>query len=375
MADALLSTPLEIYQQSSGNANAPDTRTIVTRVAELGRGGGGIVYRATVNDRVVALKYITPHPKILKAVVNEMVVLNALSNCIGVLRLLCVVFPEAEYRAFKSKNKYMYYHKESHKSCYIIYNIIDGFSLEQYIVNSYNTPDYAPLPVFRSIVQSVACMHEKNIIHRDLKPQNIMLGADLNTHIIDFGSACVAQKCTMNASGFTPEYTAVEQGNELAGRVNRIAAIMENKQLFKKYDVFSLGCILYYMLTGKVLFSSRLGSLAWNSNMTKLAFPVVDASSPQYGWMQLIQDMIVGDPVERIGANEVLERITALPEPDISAFMDFEPPQDESQVEVSANTIVSGASGNTKSTHGGTRCRRHTQRRRANRRRSIRRRK
>jgi serine/threonine protein kinase len=365
---AAADTTLEIYQK---NANSPDIIKSVERVAELGRGGGGVVYRAIMSGHAepVALKYLTPQYGILKASLGEMAILNKLKNCVGILRGLYIVVPEKDYFNFKTYSKSVYYHKESHNSCYIIYNIINGFSLEQYIANSYNASDYAPLSVFRSIVQSVACMHEKNIIHRDLKPQNIMLDADLNTHIIDFGSACVAENCTMNASGFTPEYTAVEQGNQFTGRGNRIAAIMENKQLFKKYDVFSLGCILYYMLTGKVLFSNRLGSLAWNSNMTKLAFPVVDASSPQYGWIQLIQDMIDGKLDKRKEINEVLERIAALPEPDISAFMVFEPPQDESQVEVPANTIVSGASGNTKTTQGGTR------RRRANRRRSIRRRK
>ena len=294
--------PLEIYQRSSakeGNGNAPDIKTTVTRVAELGRGGGGIVYRATMSNRAetVALKYISPKPKILNIVGNEMIVLNALANCIGVLRLLGIVLPESEYRKLKTRHAHMYYHKESHMSCYMIYNIIDGVSLQQYVVNSYNKPEYNPLPIIRSIARSIACMHEQNIIHRDLKPQNIMLDAELNTHIIDFGSACVAKNCVMSTSGFTPDYAAVEQGNHMIDRINRISAIMENKQLFKKYDVFSLGCVLYYMLTGKPLFTHILGSLIWNSNMTKLVFPAVDKSNAQYGWIQLIQDMIVGDPV------------------------------------------------------------------------------
>jgi serine/threonine protein kinase len=374
---AAAGTTLEIYKKM--HANSPDTMTSVERVAELGRGGGGVVYRAIMSGRAepVALKYLTPQTGVYQASMDEMVILNDLANCVGILRALYIVIPEKDYFEMKEKPEHAYYHKGMGTAYYLIYNIIDGSSLEQYVRNHHNKPEYNPLPIINSIANSLVCMHDKNIIHRDLKPLNIMLdAATLTSHIIDFGSACSVEQCVITASGFTPQYVAVEQGNRYTDRHNRINAIMGNKQLFKKYDVFSFGCIIYYMLTGKERFENRLwGSLIWNSNMTGLQFPAIDVSSPQYGWIQLIQDMIVGDPVERISMNVVLERLSTLPDPDISAFIHFvEPP---SPIVSPATTISSGASGNTKSTsNGNTKTTQGgTRRRRAHRRHTIRHRK
>ena len=124
---------------------------------------------------------------------------------------------------------------------YLAMEFIDGVGLEKVI------RDAGPLPIERAaaiaaqVADALDYAHRHNVVHRDIKPANIMLEAGDRVKVADFGIARVTNSADqLTATGGllgTPSYMSPEQakGNELDGRS----------------DLFSVGCVLYEMLTGK----------------------------------------------------------------------------------------------------------------------------
>ncbi len=104
------------------------------------------------------------------------------------------------------------------------------------------SPDKAT-EVARQICAGLAAAHERGVIHRDLKPANVMLDGDGKIRIADFGLAGIAATIKgADVRAGTPAYMAPEQ---LAGR-----------DVSTKSDIYSLGLILYEILTGKRVFEA-----------------------------------------------------------------------------------------------------------------------
>jgi serine/threonine-protein kinase len=91
--------------------------------------------------------------------------------------------------------------------------------------------------------------HEQQVVHRDVKPGNVLLTSDLSAKITDFGIAKVQRRATtivFNQTGKmvgTPNYMAPEQ--------------VTDSEVDRRTDVFSLGCVLYRILTGKKAFPGK----------------------------------------------------------------------------------------------------------------------
>ena len=122
---------------------------------------------------------------------------------------------------------------------YIVMQCIEGPSLQNWIASKkiFSAPDIIKLIL--QLCDALNFAHQNGIVHRDIKPANILLDDNGKPHICDFGVAHV-EMSTITQTGATigtPSYMSPEQ--------------VMGKKIDKRSDVFSLGAILYELLTGK----------------------------------------------------------------------------------------------------------------------------
>lgn len=127
---------------------------------------------------------------------------------------------------------------------YIIMEFIEGRSLEHYIYSEIGLiPEVKALPMFLDILDTVAYLHNNGILHLDIKSNNIMIIPDGNIKLIDLGIASRMSDASDSTGFGTPAYMPPEQSE---------------KGLCGKYtDIFSLGIMLFEMLTGTLPFNGQ----------------------------------------------------------------------------------------------------------------------
>jgi eukaryotic-like serine/threonine-protein kinase len=125
--------------------------------------------------------------------------------------------------------------------------LIEGKSLQQRIQDGPLPPREAAELTLK-VAEAIHYAHEKGVIHRDLKPANILLDSKGEPKVTDFGLACkLEQDSGLTKTGAvmgTPSYMPPEQASGITGGVGPLA------------DVYSLGAILYCLLTGRPPFQS-----------------------------------------------------------------------------------------------------------------------
>src|SRR6266851_427499 len=128
---------------------------------------------------------------------------------------------------------------------YIAMEYVEGVSLRAIMHDPRQMDPEGALGLARQICEALVYMHSQGVVHRDLKPENILV-ADDKVKIMDFGIALDESARRLTWSGLsstigTPDYMAPEQVNGRRGDV--------------RTDIYSLGTILYEMLTGELPYS------------------------------------------------------------------------------------------------------------------------
>jgi tRNA A-37 threonylcarbamoyl transferase component Bud32 len=198
-------------------------------LAELGRGGMGVVYKArqTHLNRTVALKML-------------------LSGQLASTTELERFRTEAEAVAQLDHPNIVTIHEvgESDGRLYFTMKFVEGHSLTEFE----GTPQEAARLV-QAVARAVHYAHQRGIIHRDLKPGNILLDTAGQPYVTDFGLAKRSQadnRVTQTGTIMgTPAYMPPEQASGKKGEVTTLA------------DVYSLGAILYELLTGRPPFQAE----------------------------------------------------------------------------------------------------------------------
>ncbi len=135
---------------------------------------------------------------------------------------------------------------------YIIMEYISGESLYKIIKSGKKITEQAVIEVFEQVCRALDYIHKQNIIHRDLKPGNIMVYAN------DKGSYCV--KVIDFGMALIKEFTAVRDAEEIAGTFCYMSPEhfrVINRSVDERSDLYSLGIILYQLLTGVLPFEGK----------------------------------------------------------------------------------------------------------------------
>ena len=197
-------------------------------IEELGRGGMGRVYKV-MDTRIkekVALKLLKPE------IASDKRTIERFSN-------------ELKFaRKIRHKNVCQMFDLNEEKGTqYITMEYVPGEDLKSMVRMSGQLSVGTAVNIAKQVCEGLAEAHKLGVIHRDLKPQNIMIDKNGNALIMDFGIARSIKGKGMTAAGVmigTPEYMSPEQ--------------VEGKEVDQRSDIYSLGVILYEMLTGRVPF-------------------------------------------------------------------------------------------------------------------------
>lgn len=127
------------------------------------------------------------------------------------------------------------------KIYYIVLEFADGITLNKYIKEKGHLSNEETIDIAIQIASGLESAHKKGIIHRDVKPQNIVICKNRVAKIMDFGIARAITSNTKNISVIgSVHYISPEQA--------------KNEDLDFRSDIYSLGCTMYEMITGKIPF-------------------------------------------------------------------------------------------------------------------------
>lgn len=194
----------------------------------LGEGGMGAVYR--VYDKklkeAVALKFLRPEismePRLIERFQAELKLARQIAH-----RHVCRLYDLGEEGL----------------SLFITMEYIQGEDLKRFIRRAGHLNEHKARIIARQVAEGLAEAHHFGIIHRDLKPHNIMIDQEGNAKIMDFGLARSVRQPGITQKGMilgTPEYMPPEQ--------------TEGIEADRRSDIYSLGVIMFEMVTGCVPF-------------------------------------------------------------------------------------------------------------------------
>jgi len=141
---------------------------------------------------------------------------------------------------------------------YLVMEYLQGQTLDEMMQATRPLPENDALQIVSRLCDALDYMHTHDVVHRDLKPQNVMLCNDGSIRIMDFGIAKAGSSKRITFGGFsptlgTPDYMAPEQ--------------VKGQRGDERTDIYSLGAILYEMLTGRLPFEGPNAYAVMNARL------------------------------------------------------------------------------------------------------------
>lgn len=261
----------------------------------IARSGMASIFRATDlrDNRVVALKI--PHPD-MEA---DPILFDRFQREAGIGERL--IHP----------NVMRVYGGEKRSRIYMVMEWCEGRLLRE-IIDKDKLSQERAIKITKEVLRALEYIHANGVVHRDLKPENIMVDEHDNIKLIDFGIASDSSARRLTYANFTatlgtPNYIAPEQ--------------VKGKRGDGRTDTYSMGVILYEMLTGKLPFTGPSPIAAMNDRLLNYPIPPSIANpaiSPQL--QEVVYRALERDPKNRYAsAHEFLNDLEHLDQVGVDA--------------------------------------------------------
>ena len=242
---------------------------------KIGEGGMATVYRGrhTTLGRDVAIKVLHPHlsrsERNRRRFAREARAIENLDHD-NILRIFDYSGTEAE-------------------DCYIVTEFVDGATLQALVSEHGRVPSEVVAIIGARLAEALGYAHDLGIIHRDLKPENVMLRRDGAVKLMDFGIARFLDEVNLTVTGAlvgSPAYMSPEQAME--------------RVLDTRSDLFSLGTLLFHLVTGQLPFSGSNPSIILR-NIIEGNRPEVAELAPDISGAlaETIERLLQTDPEDR----------------------------------------------------------------------------
>ena len=266
-------------------------------LGRIGAGAMGVVYladRQEEPDRPVAIKLLPPDASNdAKGRFKREILANGFFSHPGALDV---------YDAGKTEGGYHYLAME----------FFDGNDLEQVLDEAEKLSPAAAVRLAQQLFQCLGAAHASGVIHRDVKPSNVLVDTELTTaRLMDFGIALIKDLDGFEDQVFrtmeggvtgTPEYMSPEQAS--------------GESLRPTSDLYSMGVVLYHMLSGRLPFESETSGGFMTCHMIEDPLPLVKAHSSLKGQpkelLDLVDRLLEKNPKKRPTVAEIDQTLTAV---------------------------------------------------------------
>lgn len=253
----------------------------------LGRGGMGVVYSAR-------------DPKLNRRVAVKMIASGVAGNTRAQERLL----REAQAAAAIRHPNVVAIHavEEDGDQAFIVLEQVEGCSLADRLKDDAQLPVEEVIRISSAVARGLAAAHQLGIVHRDVKPGNILIeSSDGRARLTDFGLAYAAGASGLTQSGEilgTPQYMSPEQ--------------VEGRSVDHRSDLFSLGAVMYRMLSGRYAFDGNSAITLARKICDHQPVPLTELRHDVPSQLRkLVTELLEKSPERRIqSAEELVERLS-----------------------------------------------------------------
>ncbi|MGA2457144.1 MAG: tetratricopeptide repeat protein [Terriglobales bacterium] len=253
----------------------------------LGQGGMGAVYKARDRelDRMIALKVIRPemaiHPEVLHRFKQELILARKITH-----RNVIRIFDLGEADGIK----------------FITMEYIEGRDLASLMAEKGKLSFEETARIVEQVCLALEAAHAEGVVHRDLKPQNIMLDKQGKTAVMDFGIARSVESGGMTQTGMligTPDYMSPEQ--------------VMGEHVDARSDLFTLGVILYELLTGSIPYKADSTQAAMFKRTREVPRPPAEADPtiPRFLSDVTVKCLQIDPALRYQSAREILQDLEA----------------------------------------------------------------
>lgn len=256
-------------------------------IKQIGKGGMSTVYLAKEKllDRIVAIKLLHPalsaDPKNKERLKREAQAIAKLNN-------------DNIVKVFN--------YFEDNDASYIVMEFIDGTTLAEFILQNPIKYIEIALFLFLQIAKGIKYSHDLQIIHRDIKPENIMISKTGSIKITDFGIASILSE----QKGLTTT------GSVMGSPMFMSPEHINDEKIDHQSDIFSLGIILYNMLTNDLPFKGKnAGQILNNIFQCKYTHPQQINQAIPNNVSKIIQKCLVSSKKDRYqNVSEIIDDLT-----------------------------------------------------------------